>query len=125
MSFLPYAVCAGCIAAISIGQIMFKVSARSGGGSLMGVVLNPWFLSAGLLYAATTLAWVWVLNRLPLSVAFPMYGLTFIFVPLLSVRFLGEVATTSTWIGGALILLGILVAQGPSLMLLWNEAVRP
>ncbi|MDH4464057.1 MAG: EamA family transporter [Acidovorax sp.] len=68
---------------------------------------NGWLLVALVLYAVTTVGWVWVLRNAPLSLAYPFMGLAFIIVPLLARWWLGEAVTVQTLAGGALILAGV------------------
>lgn len=66
-------------ALLATGQAMFKLAAKAGSSSssdLLGYATNlfttPIFLAACLLYAISTVLWVALLNRLPLSQAYPL-----------------------------------------------------
>lgn len=95
---------------LSLGQVLFKSA------SAQLVLQQPatWWswslLGALLLYGVATVLWLLVLSRVPLSVAFPFYGLAFLLVPLLAAWLLHEPLRWSVWVGGALILCGITVA---------------
>jgi undecaprenyl phosphate-alpha-L-ara4N flippase subunit ArnE len=57
------------------------------------------------------LLWLWILGRVPLTQAFAFFGLSFFFVPILAHRFLGDAITIQTWIGAAIIMIGIIVSN--------------
>ena len=105
-----------CVAMISIGQILFKLTAASLDAKLKPlqmlrqVVVSPWFVSAGILYVAATLLWVWILRSVPLGLAYPFMGLAFVFVPALASLFLGEPLQVKVILAGALIAAGIYLA---------------
>lgn len=76
----------------------------------IGFVTDPVILSA---YAAALLAsfaWLYVVTRLPLSTAFPLYiGVTFVMVMFCGWFFLSEAITLTKVVAVLLILSGILV----------------
>ncbi len=98
-----------CVLGISLGQLLFKKAALSMPASpgWYDWAFNGWLLVALVLYAVTTVGWVWVLRNAPLSLAYPFMGLAFIIVPLLARWWLGEAVTVQTLAGGALILAGV------------------
>ena len=103
-----------CVAGIAAGQILFKLAAvnMAGGGNggfNLWRYLNPYLLTALVLYMATTLLWVWVLRTVSLNMAYPFMALAFFLVPLLSNFLLGEPFGTRHLIGNLLIISGILV----------------
>jgi drug/metabolite transporter (DMT)-like permease len=102
----------GTIALLAVGQVLFKYAATT----LQPADWHSWLslplLGALAVYGVATVAWLAVLTRVPLSVAFPFYGLGFVLVPLLSVLLLGEGFRWSTLAGGAIIAIGIVVSCG-------------
>lgn len=106
----------------ALGQLFLKLGAarffavpRSGGfPGLVRDFLMTWQLDLGLLlYGSSAFIWIYVLSKLPLSVAYPMVGLSFVVVLLLSVFVLGETVRLVQLSGCGLILLGIfLVTRG-------------
>jgi drug/metabolite transporter (DMT)-like permease len=97
------------IVLLSLGQVLFKSA------SSQLVVQQPmsWLslplLGALVIYALATLLWLLVLSRVPLSFAFPFYGLAFLLVPVLAAVVLGEVLRWQVLVGGAVILCGIAI----------------
>lgn len=100
----------GTVLMLGIGQVLFKVAASSLQLSEVRSYLSVPLLAALLIYGLATLAWLVVLSRVPLSSAFPFYGLGFFIVPLLSVVLLSEPFRWSTFVGGAIIAVGIVVS---------------
>lgn len=109
---MTYVVALACVLGIAGGQLLFKLSADamrvSGnhfdlrGLAILGVAL--------LLYGVTTLAWVWVLQKLSLGRAYPLMALAFVFVPIGSHFLFGESFHWQYFVGVGLIVLGIIVS---------------
>lgn len=99
------------IALLGVGQVLFKYAATSiDFGDARSYFSLP-LMAALVVYGVATIAWLAVLARVPLSIAFPFYGLAFLLVPLLSVWILGERFRWSTIIGGLIIIVGIIVSS--------------
>ncbi len=113
MSFLTISITILCVLGISLGQILFKKAA----GAITDATqwqhwaFNGWLIAALALYGVTTLVWIWVLRNAPLHLAYPFMALAFLIVPCLGWLFLGETIAWPTFAGGALILLGIVLAS--------------
>ena len=107
-----------CVVLIAVGQLLFKSAAgqwRIDGWSwatLRGF-LSPVMLIALVIYAAATLLWVFVLRTVPLSSAYAVFSLAFLIVPVLAWIFLGETLSLNTLIGGAIIVVGVIIAVRP------------
>ena len=74
------------------------------------VVMNAssYLIWAGVfIYILSFLAWIVILSRIELSVAFPIGSTSYIFVPILSIIFLNERVGTLRWIGILFIVAGI------------------
>lgn len=105
-----------CVLGISVGQILFKRAAMSLPSplSVATLVSNGWLLTALVIYALATLGWILVLRKAPLALAYPLFALAFLFVPVLSHFLFAESLTWRTWVGGALILIGVWIASHSS-----------
>lgn len=99
----------GTILVLAAGQILFKFAANGLQFGQPRTLLSLPLLAALTVYALATLMWLMVLTRLPLSVAFPFYGLTFLLVPVLASIFLGETLRMQTLLGGLVILVGVTI----------------
>jgi drug/metabolite transporter (DMT)-like permease len=104
---------------MSVGQVLFKLSAQRAKGETTAAFLtslpgNVYFAVAVVVYAVLTVVWVWVLTRVPLSLAYPFVALAFVFTPAFAWVVFGEALGGAYVLGLALILLGlsVLVWQG-------------
>lgn len=120
MSSLIYSLALLTAALLAIGQLLFKVGsskieATSASGFIMAAITNPILIFAVALYGFTILIWIYVLNKMPLSIAYPITGLAYIIVPVISYYFLGEKISPLVMIGSLLILAGISLIARSSL----------
>jgi len=102
-----------CVLCIATGQLLFKKAAVTlpATFSVSALLLNGWLITSLILYALTTLGWVWILRHAPLHLAYPFMGLAFLIVPVLAWLFLGEPLHWRTLAGGALIMAGVVLAS--------------
>lgn len=100
-----------CVVGLAIGQILFKVSATSLSqtGSFFAPKTAAILFAALVLYGITTIAWVWVLQKVDLGRVYPLMALAFVLVPLGSHLILGERFQPQYFVGVALIIIGIVV----------------
>jgi drug/metabolite transporter (DMT)-like permease len=101
---------------LAVGQFLFKRSALAIAGqdataSLATLATLPSFYAAILLYGGSTVLWVWILTRVPLSLAYPFVAVAMIVVPAMGWYFFGERLNLAYWLGAALIIAGMLVMQ--------------
>ena len=99
---------------MSIGQVLFKLSAdRMNGnateGFLVSVLGNGYFYIALVLYCVLTVLWVWILTRVPLSRAYPFVVLAFVFTPAFAHLIFGESLDLWYAAGLGLVLSGLAV----------------
>lgn len=104
-----------CVVLIGAGQLLFKSAANQwrverGIWVALGSLLSVPFVTALIVYGFATLLWVYALRTVPLGIAFPLYALTFVLVPVLAYAFLGEPLTWRTLVGAAIIILGVTVS---------------
>ncbi|MFD4836106.1 EamA family transporter [Achromobacter sp. NPDC058515] len=101
-----------CVVGLAIGQILFKVSASALAqtGTFFSAKPLGALFAAMVLYGITSIAWVWVLQRVELGRVYPIMALAFILVPLGSHLVFGERFNIQYFFGIALIMVGIVVA---------------
>jgi drug/metabolite transporter (DMT)-like permease len=102
-----------CVFAVSlaIGQVMFKLAAAdiSAAQDWRAGLLSCWLFGALVLYALTTVLWVSILIKLPLSRAYPFALLGAAIVPMLA-HFLLSEPIPPFYVGGlAAVIFGLLV----------------
>ncbi len=91
----------------AVGQLLFKWGAASISSDFWSWLLN-WPLIAGLaLHGVGFVLLVIALKHGNLSVLYPVLATSYIWVALLSVRFLAEPFSMTQWIGVAMVVTGI------------------
>lgn len=102
-----------CVCMIAAGQIMFKLVANRGATTANLSVVEQWlnwqFVVALSIYGVATILWIWVLRFIPLNVAYPVFALAFVIVPIAAYFLLNEPIGYHHLIGGALIVVGVVV----------------
>jgi multidrug transporter EmrE-like cation transporter len=100
------------------GQTVIKLGVSQPGAAdaadgflslLVMITRSPLVLLGLLLYGAGALAWISVLSRLDLSLAYPFLALNFVLVTLSSRFLLGETVPLMRWMGILVICVGILL----------------
>ena len=96
------------------GQTLFKLAALNSAAlttfsGLFGLAMNIWFWLALIIYGGATLLWIYILQNVPLSLAYPFVALGFIFVPAIAFLFFKEPVNIQYFAGLALILGGLAV----------------
>jgi len=77
--------------------------------SLWVVATNPFVLGGIGLYGASTLLWIFVLSRLPLSQAYPFVGLSIVITSVIGALLLGERLTLLQMVGIVMVSIGVLL----------------
>ncbi|MEM4259896.1 MAG: EamA family transporter, partial [Candidatus Woesearchaeota archaeon] len=92
----------------SIGQLLFKYSSKTFEFSLRGLILNYLLLLGFMTYGFGALLLLIALREGELSVVYPFFSLSFIWVSLLSLVILKESMNFGDWIGIMAIILGVI-----------------
>lgn len=97
-----------------IGQLLLKsgLALKELGpnfANLISVIFSPKIFAGFLLYGISSIIWLFVLKRFPLSVAYPALSLSYIAIILLSWRYFEEPLTLYKLLGSVLIVLGVYV----------------
>jgi len=112
--WVPLLVAVVCVCLSAAAQLAMKwgmaPSAQAGVGSAYWQALtSPWvWLGLGL-YGVSAVAWLWVLSRLDVGLAYPLVSLGFVITLLAGVFWLGEPWSWPRVAGAALIVLGVLL----------------
>ena len=99
---------------LSTGQIMFKFVANTtptlgNFTNFISLAGNPWFYGAMFCYGSSTLLWIYLLQKLPLSYAYPFVAIGFVLIPIFSFFIFNEVLKFQYFVGVIFIILGILI----------------
>ena len=99
------------VAMLALGQVLFKYASEGVVLSQPLTLLSFPLVAALAVYGVATVAWLAVLARVPLSLAFPFYGLAFLLVPLFAWALLREPLRPQVFIGGLVILIGVAITS--------------
>ena len=113
MSSYQFALIILTVAALSAGQMLFKMAATSmefSSAGFLDSLLNTKLIVALIVYFVATIMWLIVLKVTPLRIAYPFVSLAFIVVPILAHFFLGESINWNTFAGAGLIAAGVWVS---------------
>lgn len=107
-----------CVALSVAGQFCLRLGARDkeidSARTWATAFLDPSVVLGLVLWTVSTAIWLLVLSRVQLSFAYTLYGLTYVFTPLVAVLFLGE------HLGGWR-LAGMLTVTAGVMMTLWGR----
>lgn len=95
------------------GQTVWKIGLERTGGlrleNLFSVLFSPLILLGIGIYGVATVLWLYVLSRLPISLAYPLQSLAFVLALVIAMVLFKESIPPNRWIGVAIILTGITV----------------
>jgi drug/metabolite transporter (DMT)-like permease len=112
---LPLAVLLGAILLGAVGQVCLKsgllvLGERAPLFEVFTAMFRNWLVLGGFVaYGVSSLLWLFVLSRLPLSYAYPMVALNYVFVTILAWLVLSEVVPPRRILGLAIIFVGVVV----------------
>ena len=91
----------------AFGPILLKKASARKLSKISSLIKNYYLFGGISLYAIGTVLFIPALKGGDLSVLYPFVSLAYIWVSLLSVKFLGEMMNKYKWVGIALIILGV------------------
>ncbi len=94
---------------MKMGMTRIRLSGASGAELFRSIALSPFVIGGLALYGFGAVLWLMVLSKAPLSMAYPLVSLGFIFVALLSWSVLGETLPLTRILGIGLILAGVVL----------------
>lgn len=103
---------------LSFGQLTMKLGLDrmprfSWTSEFWGDLLTNWmFMLCGILFACASLLWMYILKHFPLSMAYPMASMSYIFALLMAIFFLHEDVSWNRWVGIAFIMVGCVFVAG-------------
>jgi len=98
------------------GQVLFKVGTNgksiNSAGALIKTLFSPLVFSGLILYAFTTMLWLYILSKMPISRAYPIQALAYPLVLILAQFLFNEHISSMRWIGIGIIFIGVtIIAQ--------------
>lgn len=105
------------VSSAATGQLMLKHgmqiatarAAKSGGSLIVSAATSPWILFGLAVFGMSAIAWLAVLSRVPLSVAYPFNALGYLVILTASILVLHERANALTWAGSLLVVSGLII----------------
>ncbi|HKU17742.1 MAG TPA: hypothetical protein VJP80_00545 [Candidatus Saccharimonadales bacterium] len=99
------------VLALAVGQLLFKATAMAwaADGTLFSTRVLTRLFPSLVVYGLATLAWIWVLQTVPLRTAYPFMALAFAFVPIGAYLIFKEVITPVYWVGTFFIVVGVVI----------------
>lgn len=102
----------------TVGQLLLKAGMDATGATvalqpralveLLRTIVGSWRLVLGFVaFASSSLFWLVALSRVPLSVAYPVVSLSYVFILAASYVLLGERPSLVTWGGALLVMAGV------------------
>jgi len=95
------------------GQMLFKLGMKDktidSVPAIIRALFTPLVLLGLVLYALTTMLWLYILNKVPISRAYPIQALAFPLVAIISFLFLKETIPIYRWIGIGIIFAGVII----------------
>lgn len=114
MDFMKIAQSLFTVMLLSIGQILFKIASlkieTSGKGLVVGLLFNPAFIGAMVIYSIATVMWILLLRSAPLNQIYPFAAFAFVMVPIMAYLILGEQLSWGIFFGAGLIISGVYVS---------------
>jgi len=97
-----------------VGQVLLKkgvlVSPLSVNlGAILGTIFSPSVFLGFLFYGISSIFWLFVLQKFPLSIAYPALSLTYIAIVIISIFLFNEPLSTNKISGIILIFAGVLI----------------
>ena len=101
---------------LASGQVLLKLGLPAATGSQhsglrdweswKGLLTNWWLAGSGICFGVGGVLWLWIVKHFPLSVAYPMVSLSYVFGMLAAVLVFDEEVSVIRWIGVACIIIG-------------------
>jgi len=104
---------------VTASEVLLKVGAsetrRVAGWEWTGLMslASIWIWVAIFFLILSFVCWIYVLRRIPLSIAFPLSNVVHVLVPLSCWIFLGEHISATRWYGIAVVIVGLALVAKP------------
>lgn len=93
------------------GQFLWKIGMTKIGtwtpGTILDVIRSPYIIGGGIVYVLATVLWLFILTRMPLSIAYPFQSLAYVIGIFLGFSVFNETVTPTQWLGAAIMVFGV------------------
>lgn len=106
-------------AVLAFGQVFLKLGLNKmqpfgwNMGFWRSALLNWQFALSGICFGAASLLWMYIIKRYPLSMAYPLVSLSYVFGLLAAAWIFHEDINLNKWIGVVLIMIGCYIISKP------------
>lgn len=107
-------------ALVTVSEVLLKIGAtqtvlHGTAAEWLGLttLASMWVWAGIFCLVLSFLCWIYVLQHLPLSVAFPLTNVVYVTIPISSWIFLGEELSLQRWLGIAVVILGLAFVAQP------------
>jgi len=112
---------------VTASELMMKVGASAQHGRIgvfgFAALASGWTWAAILFYCLSFVSWAYVLQKLPLGIAYGIINIVHVLIPLGCRIFLHEALSPQRWIGIGLVLAGLLLVIRP--LVTMEEKLEP
>lgn len=95
----------------SLAQVLIKKSTETSINDVMDILKNPYIYVTGILYIVSIGFWFAALEKLDLSIAYPLQALGYIFVSTAAVIIFHESMAFINIVGVVIIIVGVILTQ--------------
>lgn len=92
------------------GQILWKFAISDvttwNFQTIVKVIFSPYFIGGGVLYVLATAIWIFILSKIPFSIAYPLQSASYIIGMVAAYFLFKEQIEPTQWFGVGLIILG-------------------
>ncbi len=104
-----------CTIIMALGQYLLKRGISDLNLTLAGTLFNYPFVAGIIIYLVMAAAFMLVIKNIPLSIAYPVVGLSLAWVAILSTQLLGEYLSAFQWMGVIFVVIGVGLVGGSSI----------
>jgi drug/metabolite transporter (DMT)-like permease len=101
------------VIALAGGQMLFKTGMKDrvidSFFDMFKTLFTPFVFSGLVLYAFTAMLWLYILNNMPISRAYPIQALAYPLVLLLAKALFDENISMTQWVGVGVIFIGVIL----------------
>lgn len=93
------------------GQLMWKKAVSPittwNGEAFFYLMKSPWFWGGTTLYVSTFVLWLYILSKMPFSIAYPFQSISYVLGIVFAFFFFKEAVSVTQWIGAIVIMIGV------------------
>lgn len=100
----------------AMGQLLLRAgmveagdAAAADGSLLQAAVTSPYVLGGFILFGVSSVLWMAALSKVPLSLAYPFTGLSYLIILAVSSVAVHEQVSPQRWVGACIVLAGLLI----------------